>query len=568
MSDNWITKSTIYQIYPLTFRDGDDAAEVYKHIDQHYGDLQGIIEKLDYIQSLHADAIWLTPIFESPLADGFGYNVSDYKRIHGIFGEEDDFDRLVEQTHKRGIKVLLDMVFNHTSDQHHWFKESCKSKTGPYADYYVWADAQYDAHGNRQPPNNWFSMDLINPSAWEWNEEREQYYMHSFNVSMPDLNINNPAVQEELLDIARFWLERGVDGFRVDAVPHMGHDPGLRDNPIFNSDAGYHGQHHQFSTRQPSGQDFMRKLKAMLDQYPEKTLGGTDQEPFKPGLLGEVVGDTNYALWLVDTGAMDIAYSAQLSGNLYNFKQIIENALSNREDGKGINWAISGHDMSRVLDRAMGDRARPEHAALYTAMLAALPGSICLFQGQALGLRQSTLEEVVQHDQDPLGLTKSFMGEADASRAGIPWIDEANKDLWMAPAPINNDKALAHQEHDPLSPLNKIRKVLEERKTHPALQSFSKPEFIDSNDPYVMLFIRRDHETERDLICAYNFDTQAKHITIHYDNDDGAISSFELNCMPLSHEYAEHKLPDHGLHRNTMITSYSAPTHRKQPRPS
>ena len=213
--DDWWKGAALYQVYPRSFFDSNGDG---------IGDLPGLTRKIPYIADLGVDGIWLSPVFTSPMRD-FGYDVADYCGIDPIFGTLDDFDRLVEAVHARGLKLIIDQVYSHTSDAHDWFVQSRASRDGEKADWYVWADAKPDGG----PPNNWLSV--FGGPAWTWDTRRRQYYLHNFLTSQPDLNFHEPAVRNALLDTARFWLDRGVDGFRLDVANFYFHDAQLRDNP-------------------------------------------------------------------------------------------------------------------------------------------------------------------------------------------------------------------------------------------------------------------------------------------------------------------------------------------------
>lgn len=545
---NWIESASIYEVYPLTFRHGDIGKEA---IDAHYGNLRGVIEKLDYIQSLHVDAIWLAPIFQSPLRDGFGYNICDYKKIHPLLGTEADFDSLVHNAHVRGIKLILDMVFGHTSNQHPWFVEGSKSRDNPYSDYYVWADHRDGPFGEKLLPNNWLSMDLEIPSAWTWSEERGQYYFHSFNRTMPSLNISNPAVEAELLDVARFWLDRGVDGFRLDAVHHMGHDPNLNDDPIFDFCAGYHGQHHEHTTCRPEAVSFLKKLRDVINAYPERTLPNTSNEPYRPALLGEVMRSQEFLANLVKEDILDLAFNGNLTGTLENYRQIVEEICRTGLASRTA-WAMSSHDSTRILDRTMGVAAKPEHAVLYAGMLACLPGGIVIFQGDELGLRHGNLEDV--KNGDPLNLIQSFMGESDACRAGMPWIDGANDRLWLKP--VESNKALAPEIQGGFSdsPLSQVRELLRLRKDHPALQGDDPPLFPETLDPYVLAVLRRNKEEQENMLCTFNFGSIPKRFQLRKGWDILA----DVYCRPLGVNFASFIDAPH-TDDSVPYTTYCAP---------
>ena len=255
---DWWRGGVLYQIYPRSFQDSNGDG---------VGDLAGATERLDHIASLGVDAIWLSPFFRSPMAD-MGYDVSDYCDVDPLFGTLQDFDRFVEEAHRRGIKVIIDLVLSHTSDQHAWFRQSRASGDSDKADWYVWADAKPDGTA----PNNWLS--IFGGPAWEWDTVRRQYYMHTFLTSQPDLNFHNPEVRKAVLDTARFWLDRGVDGFRLDAVNHYFHDRKLRDNPPSNrartgdvpetNPYGY--QDHLYDKTQPENVAFLTEFRRVLNE--------------------------------------------------------------------------------------------------------------------------------------------------------------------------------------------------------------------------------------------------------------------------------------------------------------
>ena len=265
---DWWRGAVIYQVYPRSFYDSNGDG---------IGDLPGVTAKLDYIASLNVDAIWLSPFFTSPMKD-FGYDVSDYRNVDPIFGTLEDFDELIAEAHKRDLKIMIDQVLSHSSDQHPWFVESRANRDNPKADWYVWADPKSDG----TPPNNWLSV--FGGSAWAWDSRRKQYYLHNFLTSQPDLNFHNPEVQKQVLSDVKFWLDRGVDGFRLDAINFCFHDPKLRDNPASKAVAEgsigvrkenpYAYQFHKFDKTQPENIDFLKRLRALLDQYPGTTTVG------------------------------------------------------------------------------------------------------------------------------------------------------------------------------------------------------------------------------------------------------------------------------------------------------
>ena len=260
---DWWRNAVIYQIYPRSFLDSNKDG---------IGDIKGIISKIDYLKSLEVDAIWLSPVFKSPMND-MGYDVSDYFDIDPLFGNMDDFEQLINICHKNGLKIIIDQVYSHTSDEHPFFKQSKNDKENDKADWYVWADAKEDGG----PPNNWLSV--FGGSAWEWSSKRRQYYLHNFLKSQPDLNFHNIDVQNWVLSVADFWLKKGVDGFRLDVANYYFHDPKLRDNPsrknIKISFVNPYGmQDHKYSINQKENFSFLKKLRKVSEKYKNTILLG------------------------------------------------------------------------------------------------------------------------------------------------------------------------------------------------------------------------------------------------------------------------------------------------------
>ncbi|HEY7004942.1 MAG TPA: alpha-amylase family glycosyl hydrolase, partial [Sphingomicrobium sp.] len=257
-AEPWWRGAAIYQIYPRSFVDSDGSG---------IGDLPGITQRLDYVASLGVDGIWLSPFFTSPMRD-FGYDVADYRDVDPVFGTLADFDSLVGRAHALNLKVIIDQVYSHSSDQHAWFQESRSSRDNAKSDWYVWADAKPDG----SPPNNWQSV--FGGPAWQWDARRGQYYLHNFLAEQPDLNLHNPAVQDALLDVARFWLDRGVDGFRIDAINFAMHDPDLRDNPPAPNGGkrtrSFDFQQHLYNQSHPDIVKFLERLRSVTDSYKDR----------------------------------------------------------------------------------------------------------------------------------------------------------------------------------------------------------------------------------------------------------------------------------------------------------
>ena len=411
---DWWRGAVIYQIYPRSFMDtsGDGI-----------GDLLGIAERLPYVASLGVDAIWISPFFTSPMKD-FGYDVSDYYGVDEIFGTLQDFDCVVAEAHRLGLRVMIDLVISHTSDRHPWFCESRSSRENPQADWYVWADARADG----TPPNNWLS--IFGGSAWAWDTTRCQYYLHNFLASQPDLNFHNREVQDAVLEVARFWLERGVDGFRLDTVNFYFCDAELRDNPPLAEELRtttaapsvnpYNYQDHVHDKNRPDTVEFLKRFRAVLDEYPATTA------------VGEI-GDGHYGSKLIAdyTSGHDklhMCYSFDfLARSLLSPERIAEivGGLDAAAPQGWACWAFSNHDVMRHATR-WGDQVydREKYLRLLTGILLTLRGSVCLYQGEELGLTEA---DIAYEDlRDPYGIQfwPDFKGR-DGCRTPMVWEKDA-----------------------------------------------------------------------------------------------------------------------------------------------
>ena len=509
-NDNWWRGGVIYQIYPRSYADSNGDG---------IGDLAGITARLEHIASLGADGIWLSPFFKSPMKD-FGYDISDYCDVDPIFGSLADFKTLLERAHALGLKVMIDQVLSHTADQHPWFIESRSSADNPKADWYVWADAKKDG----TPPNNWLS--IFGNSAWQWDTRRCQYYLHNFLTSQPDLNFHNRQVQDALLDTVRFWLDLGVDGYRLDTVNFYFHDPKLRDNPGRGrpevEDAAvvavnpYAWQWHKHDKSQPENLDFLRRLRALLDEYPNTTMVGE---------VGDDDGLARVAEYTRGGDKLHMAYCFELLGSRHN-ADFIHSVLARFEeiapDGWPC-WALTNHDIPRLATRWGGEHPDPALLRLAAAMQMSLRGSPCIYQGDELGLPEANI--AFADLQDPYGITMwpEFKGR-DGCRTPMPWQKEA-ADLGFAPDPASahapwlavceahRPLAVDVQDDDPASLLNYYRRLLHWRRAQPALLGGTIT--LLASDPQVLAYVR-SCPTQR-VLCLFNFSERAATWTIPGD---------------------------------------------------
>jgi alpha-glucosidase len=539
LTSAWWRGGVIYQIYPLSFGDSNGDG---------YGDLPGIIEHLEYIALLGVDAIWISPFYKSPFHD-LGYDVADHKAVDPRFGNIDDFDRLVARAKSFNLKVVLDMVWNHTSSEHAWFKESASSRDNPKADWFIWADARPDG----TPPNNW--MSIFGGSAWTWSVTRGQYYMSHFLKTQPQLNLRNEAVVQELLGIGRFWLDRGVDGLRFDALDWMFHDPELRDNPacpIAGNELPikpFQFQEHLYDCLHPDGQVFLGRIRRMLDEYPGSvSLGELSSQPGWLSRIGNYTSASQSRLHMAYTlGMMKRKFSAEL------FQTMIREQREVLGDG-WICWSFANHDTARSISRwSSSPEYRGSFARLLMLLLLSLKGSICLYQGEELGLTEADIAP--EFRRDPYGLTfhPRFAGR-DGSRTPVPWnADERHAGFSTANAPwlpIPDEHiglSVNRQWADPASLLTSWREALGWRKLHPAL-THGDIQLVEAVEAPLLAFTRR-HEDES-LLLMFNMSEQTK--TVALENLPAFKPLLDRAHMALITE-TEIKLPPYGTLVGVLI---------------
>lgn len=477
---DWWRGAVIYQIYPRSFQDSNGDG---------IGDLLGIVERMPYIASLGVDAIWISPFFTSPMKD-FGYDVSDYCDVDPMFGSLADFDALIETAHIYGLRVMIDLVLSHTSDQHPWFAESRANRDNPRADWFVWADPKPDGTA----PNNWLSV--FGGSAWHWDARRCQYYLHNFLTSQPDLNFHNPDVQDALLDVGRFWLDRGVDGFRLDTINFYVHDKGLRDNPALpvaerNSNIApevnpYNHQRHLHSKNQPENLEFLAKFRAMMEEYPAiAAVGEVGDAQYGLEILGQyTAGNQGVQMcYAFEFLAKDKLTATRVADVLTKVDEVAS-------DGWAC-WAFSNHDVMRHTTR--WDLTPAAQRGLLT-LLMCLRGSVCLYQGEELGLPEADV--AFEDIQDPYGIEfwPEFKGR-DGCRTPMVWQADnlaggfSGARPWLPVSSEHMRLAVSNQEGAPDAILHHYRKALAFRRTHPVL---AKGELSDLHaEGEVLSFLRR-----------------------------------------------------------------------------
>lgn len=493
----WWRGAVTYQVYPRSFQD-DNGDGV--------GDLAGITRRLPYLAELGVDCVWLSPVFTSPMLD-MGYDVSNYTDIDPVFGTLADFDTLVRTAHDLGLKVIIDQVLNHSSDQHPFFAESRRDRTNPRADWYIWADPNHDG----TPPTNWLSV--FGGSAWAWDARRKQYYMHSFLPQQPELNFRNPAVVDYMEQVLRFWLDRGVDGFRFDTVNYFYKDALLRDDPAdyrvkTKAESNPYGmQYHLFSKNQPENLLWMERIRRILDDYPATTS------------VGEM-GEVHHAIAMMGAytapGRLHQCYSFEMMGYDYSaafFRSRINGFFAGAPDGWPM-WAFSNHDVVRHASRwAQHGTSVQALAKQAGTLLLSFQGSICLWQGEELG--QTDTELALEELTDPQGI--NFWPEPigrDNTRTPMVWdasvnggFSRGNGKPWLPIKAPQLARNVAAQLGQTGSVLETYRAMIAYRRATPALMT-GATRFHDLPEP-LLAFTRGDS-----LLCVFNLSPDPKNVTL------------------------------------------------------
>jgi alpha-glucosidase len=491
----WPEGAIVYQIYPRSLQDSNGDG---------VGDLRGITSRLDYIRSLGVNALWLSPFYPSPMVD-FGYDISDYESVDPIFGTLEDFKELLGESHARDMRVMIDLVVNHTSDQHAWFTESRQSRTNDRADWYIWKDAHINPEtGHREPPNNWRDA-MVGASAWEWDEGRQQYYMHSWNKHQPDLNWANKAVREAVKNVMRFWLDMGVDGFRADAVDWIAKDPMFRNdsyNPDYleGEDSPYDELLHENSKGWATEYAYLSAMTNVLeeDKYKHRhrfMVAETYQERHNPadayvafygGIDPEIAAPFNFeGLYLDWDAAKWRRFLLAFHGGLAAISKYCIPS-----------YAFGNHDNDRLATRM------PEAARSAALMQLTLPGMVFIYYGEEIGMSNVPLPPETMHDV--------YIKSRDPARTPMQWDDSpqagfsTSSTTWL---PVSDDYAahsVSAQEKDPASFLALYRQLGHLRNTSAALR-YGAIEVLDIDACDVLGYVRKDPADDRVFVVLINF---------------------------------------------------------------
>ncbi|MCE4963216.1 glucohydrolase [Staphylococcus haemolyticus] len=532
MNKNWWKEVVAYQVYPRSFNDSNNDG---------IGDLPGVIEKLDYLKDLGIDVIWLSPMYKSPNDDN-GYDISDYQDIMDEFGTMEDFDRLLKGVHDRGMKLILDLVVNHTSDEHPWFIESKSSKDNPKRDWYIWADPKDDG----SEPNNWES--IFNGSTWQFDETTNQYYFHLFSKKQPDLNWDNPEVRESVFNMMNWWFEKGIDGFRVDAITHIKKTFEAGDLPV--PEGKKYAPAFDVDMNQPGIQNWLQEMKdESLSQYDIMTVG--EANGVNPDNAEEWVGE--------DKGKFNMIFQFEHLGlwstgdsqfDVKSYKEVL-NRWQKRLEGIGWNALfIENHDQPRRVSTWGNDKdywfeSATSHAVVYFLQ----QGTPFIYQGQEIGMTNYPFEsietfndvavrneyQIVKEqggDVDQL-LNKYRMENRDNSRTPMQWSDSTNGGFtegkpWFPVNPNYKDINVAHQLEDEHSVLNFYKKLIQLKKSH-EIYTYGQFDLIDGENENVFAYTRQLEG--KTVVVAGNLTDKQSSLTLPFDIDEDAIKLHNYNSQ-------------------------------------
>lgn len=522
---DWWKNAVIYEVYPRSFQDtnGDGI-----------GDLNGITERLDYLKDLGVDAIWLTPVYPSPQVD-FGYDISDYRNIDPQYGTLADFDRLVAEAAKRHIRVIMDMVMNHTSDKHEWFLQSRSSRNNPYRDWYVWHDGKGETATDKgQPPNNWQS--LFGHSAWQWDGKTRQYYYHKFYIQQPDLNWNNPKVHQAFKDIAAFWLQRGVGGFRFDAITTLYEDPSLADEGVVRDKDGKviinaYGDpalDNSKTDNRPGVHEVMQEMRASIDRFNKPEFPGTRLligETYLPNIqeLAKQYGPPGKPEFELPMDTQ-VAFINKL--DVAKFRSKLVDAET-RLDGHVPLLLFDNHDNAR-LDMRYGDGVHDKDIQrVMSTILFASRGAAQMYYGDEIGMK-TTPPKRIEDVKDPIGITGWPKEKGrDGERTPMQWNASTNAGFttgkpWLPVPPNAKSINVDAEKNDPSSLFAWYRDLIHLKKTVPSLE-YGSNVMLDTEDNKVLSWARQAHGAPEVVVCA-NFTAEPQTVKL-------AIGSRKLKTL-------------------------------------
>ncbi len=528
--DPWWKHAVIYEIYPRSFQDSNGDG---------VGDINGVTSRLEYLHDLGIGAIWITPMYPSPLVD-FGYDVADYTALDPLYGTLGDFDHLMAEAKKRNIRVIMDFVPNHTSDQHPWFKESRSSRTNPKRDWYIWRDGK----GPGQPPNNWQSW--FGHSAWQFDPATGQYYYHHFYVEQPDLNWRNPEVRKAMYDAMRFWLDRGAAGFRLDAVSRLFEDPNLHDDPILPGKNAYGDPNiqHKYTDNLPEIHDVLREMRRVVDAYPGNPVLISEADEPNIKELTKMYGAKNDEVQL----PMDFQIADVNKLSAPDFRKLLDEVENNPAHDQP-HYFFSNHDQPRTWDRYGDGVHNDQIAKLMAALLLTPRATPLMYYGEEIGMRTTppTRKEDVQ---DPIG--KIGWPEEkgrDGERTPMQW--DTSKDAgfstadhtWLPIPPSAAEYDVAVESKDPHSILSFYKRLLELRQSEPALRNMREGSYVslDRDDPNVLAFLRKNPGNGDSVLVVLNMSGEPR--TVKFDLASLGIKGSSAKALLGAPEPAQTSMP-------------------------
>ena len=527
MDNNWYKECSFYQIWARSFKDGNGDG---------IGDLYGVLEKLDYIKSLGVDGIWFSPIYPSPNAD-YGYDISNYKDISSDYGTLDVFKKVLKGAHARGLKVIMDLVINHTSDEHNWFKESKKSIDNPYHDYYFWRKGK--GKNGKKPPNNWLSC--FEGGAWEYNDDLAEYYLHVFAKKQPDLNMDNPKVREEVKSIMRFWLDMGVDGFREDVITYISKAEGLPNGfplPIATGIEHYN--------KGPHLHEYLTEFRQVLNQYDCFVVGESPMTSSKDA-LAFTSGENKELDMMISFDHMQAdCFMTDTIATKFSLKKMKKAFTRWQTDLYGKAWNalyIENHDHPRIISRYGNEKFRNESGKMLATMCYMQSGTPFIYQGQEIGMTNTHLDDINKFKDvvtfnnqrlfKKLGFSdKKYLEIANKTsrenaRTPIQWDNSeyagfSTAEPWFAVNPNYKEINVADEEKDPDSILNYYRKLLKLRKENPIIIYGDYKEYF-ADSPVVYCY-ERNYEGQKALvICSFDDETLTFHAPEGFDLTKGEL---------------------------------------------
>jgi alpha-glucosidase len=532
--DPWWKHAVIYEIYPRSFQDSNGDG---------VGDINGITSRLDYLHDLGVDAIWISPMYPSPLVD-FGYDISDYTAIDSLYGTLADFDRLVSEAKKRNIRVIMDFVPNHSSDQHLWFKESRSSRTNPKRDWYIWRDGK----GPGEPPNNWQSW--FGHSAWKLDPATNQYYYHHFYAEQPDLNWRNPQVRKAMYDAMRFWLKRGAAGFRIDAVSRLFEDPNLHDDPILPGKNAYGDPNiaHKYTDNLPEVHEVLREMRRVVNEYPGNPVLISEADEPNIAELTKMYGAKNDEVQL----PMDFQIADVNKLSAPDFRRLLSEIDGNAAGGQP-HYFFSNHDQPRQWDRYGEGVHNDQIAKLMAALLLATRATPLMYYGEEIGMR--TTDPARKEDvQDPVGKIGWPQDKGrDGERTPMQWDASRNAGFstaerpWLPVPASSAEYNVEAESKETGSILSFYKQLIALRRSNPALRN-GRYLPLNREDLFVLSFLRKKPGSSDAILVVLNMSAEPR--TVKFDLAAHGVK--ESSATPLI------AAPEIG-HEATVLTHFTIP---------